>query len=70
VNNILSKFQKSSLQPFSLQSHVEEIEKCFSKKSIEEIIEALKSSRSEFSQRVTKDLKKAVRFPNIFLGIF
>ena len=62
IQEILSNFHLKNLPPNTLQPHLEEIEKHFSKNSVEDIMDSLKNSNSEFSKKIFSDLQKLVRF--------
>lgn len=56
VTKIIKKFALKA--PHSeLMAHAEEIARCFSKKTIEEILQTLETSASEWSRRVARTLK-------------
>lgn len=48
-----------NLPPFSLDSHLSTIESCFSKNSVEEIVEALKAVDSDFARQTLAALERA-----------
>ncbi|XP_034178965.2 3-hydroxyisobutyryl-CoA hydrolase isoform X2 [Osmia lignaria lignaria] len=60
VNDILTKYQPTKLdQEFSLTPYMNQIDKCFSAPSIEEIIERLKQDNSEWAVKTLQMLFKA-----------
>lgn len=55
VPDILNKFNNPSTKPFALEPHLDQINKCFTGESVEEIIENLKSDGSEWATK-TKEV--------------
>ncbi|XP_051167481.1 3-hydroxyisobutyryl-CoA hydrolase, mitochondrial isoform X2 [Leptopilina boulardi] len=59
VEEILNNYQAKNLnQEFSLESHMKEINRCFSAKTIEEIIEKLHAENSQWANSVIEILQK------------
>uniref|UniRef100_A0A914CQL6 3-hydroxyisobutyryl-CoA hydrolase, mitochondrial n=1 Tax=Acrobeloides nanus TaxID=290746 RepID=A0A914CQL6_9BILA len=58
IQEILSNFHLKNLPQHTLQPHLEEIEKHFSKNSVEDIMDSLNNSNSEFSKKIFSDLQK------------
>ncbi|XP_033213397.1 3-hydroxyisobutyryl-CoA hydrolase, mitochondrial [Belonocnema kinseyi] len=59
IDGILNKYQSQDLNhEFSLEPHMEKINRCFSATTVEEIIEKLKAEKSEWTDSVVKVLKK------------
>ncbi|CAL1531070.1 unnamed protein product [Lymnaea stagnalis] len=62
VNNVLNEFQRKSdtnfTERFSLEQHKEQISKCFSGGSVEEIVESLRLDGSEWALKQLEHIKK------------
>lgn len=59
VPTILNKYQlKNSDKPFALAAYMNQIDKCFSASSVEEIIKRLEEEKSEWAEKTVKTLLK------------
>ncbi|KAH7698907.1 Protein F09F7.4 b [Aphelenchoides avenae] len=62
VGNVLRGFQdatvKQGIKPFSLEQHLADIEQCFNANSVEEVLDKLRKSGSEFALAQLKELEK------------